>query len=279
MKAPQVGKPKRMTMELTLGLFILSACLPAVSWAGPSTESTDTAPVSPPAIGIREEQKGALYVGAETCATCHEDLVKKQKLSTHYGTISGTGRNVEGESCEACHGPGSIHAEDGNTKFITRYSPETCFSCHADKRAQFDLQFHHPVPEGRMTCLDCHDVHGLSVTHANTALERSNEKCFKCHKEFKGPYIFEHDPMREGCQVCHDPHGGVYEKLLVADQRTLCLRCHWEQASNTSAGNIGGVAHGNKGGTGGEYDIGEGEECIDHHRAVHGSNMWRTFNR
>lgn len=230
-----------------------------------------------------ESQKDAKYVGGQECATCHEDVVKRQKLSTHYGTMLGSGasKDAQEESCEACHGPGSLHVESsGEKKLITRSSTEACFSCHMDKRAQFDLQFHHPVVEGRMSCADCHQVHEMSAQAGGaTSLKRPNEACFKCHKEFKGPYVFEHDPMREGCQVCHEPHGGVYEKLLVADQNALCLRCHWEQATNTADGQLGGVKHGVKPGAGGDYTIGEGEECIDHHRSVHGSNMWSTFNR
>ena len=109
------------------------------------------------------------------------------------------------------------------------------------------------------------------------SLQRPNETCFKCHKEFKGPYVFEHEPLRENCQVCHEPHGGVYEKLLVASPDSLCLRCHWEQATNTTQGTLGGVGHGRR--TGANYEIGEGEECIDHHKAVHGSNEYKTFNR
>lgn len=222
-------------------------------------------------------QKDAKYVRAESCALCHEEIVSKQKMSTHYATIPDESSEAKGESCETCHGPGSLHVDSGgDRKNITRYSAEKCFSCHLDKRAQFQLQFHHPVTEGRMTCTDCHDVHALKAeSRSNTALGRPNEKCFKCHKEFKGPFVFEHDPMREGCSVCHEPHGGVYEKLLVADGTSLCIRCHWQQSVNTVEGRIGGVPHG----SGGNYRIGQGEECIDHHRAVHGSNIWRTFNR
>lgn len=222
--------------------------------------------------------EGAEYVGMETCAACHEDVVKHYRQESHYGTSLEEGEEIKGEACESCHGPGSLHAEnDGDKSKIIRYSPERCFICHVDKKVQFQLQYHHPVTEGQMTCMDCHEVHGEDAAfHSVTDLERSSEKCFKCHKEMKGPFVFEHDAMREGCQVCHEPHGGVYNKLLVADDNALCLRCHWQSATNTVTGQIGGVPHG----TGaGNYFIGAGEECVDHHRTPHGSNMWRTFNR
>jgi DmsE family decaheme c-type cytochrome len=157
-------------------------------------------------------------------------------------------------------------------KDIVRYSEQNCFSCHMGKRAEFQLQHHHPVPEGKMKCIDCHNPHETEgeAFLSGTALRKSDQTCFKCHKELKGPFVFEHDPMREGCQTCHNPHGSVYDKMLIADQTNLCLRCHWEQGFNVS-GDLGGINH--------NYYIGRGEECIDHHRAPHGSNIWKTFNR
>ena len=32
-----------------------------------------------------------------------------------------------------------------------------CEGCHAEKRSQLQLRSHHPVPEGLMTCSDCHN--------------------------------------------------------------------------------------------------------------------------
>ena len=214
----------------------------------------------------------------ETCSACHEQITKRYRLESHYGSSIAEGEKIVGEACESCHGPGSLHVDGGGDKSkIVRYSAENCFSCHTDKKVQFQLQYHHPVPEGQMACTDCHDIHSTGrAVRSVTSLERQDEKCFKCHKEMKGPFVFEHDAMREGCQICHEPHGGVYNKLLVADDHALCLRCHWQSNTNTATGNLGGVPHG----TGaGNYYIGTGEECVDHHRAPHGSNIWRTFNR
>lgn len=221
----------------------------------------------------------AEYVGMETCASCHEAQAKRFPLTAHFQAHA-PGTESPGGNCESCHGPGKAHAEAGGGKgTIIRESAEQCFRCHLEKRGEFQLQFHHPVPEGRMKCSSCHSVHETgSLTSTVTSVGRTDERCFTCHKEMKGPFVFEHDAMREGCAVCHNPHGAVYDKMLVADQTTVCLRCHWEQSFNTSSGQLGGVRHGSGTG-GGDYFIGRGEECVDHHRAPHGSNIWRTFNR
>ena len=257
--------------------MLFLALSPSPVWS----ESEDEKGVSPPAEkGAKPEKPAeAEYVGMETCAACHEGIVQQYRLESHYGTNLSEGEKIKGGDWEACHGPGSLHVEnDGDKAKNVRYSPERCFSCHLDKRAQFQLQYHHPVPEGQMKCTDCHDFHRFGeAVHTVTDLERSDEKCFKCHKEMKGPFVFEHDAMREGCQTCHEPHGGVYNKLLVADDNALCLRCHWEPNTNNAAGNIGGVPHGT--GAASNYFIGSGEDCVDHHRSTHGSNIWRTFNR
>ena len=110
-----------------------------------------------------------------------------------------------------------------------RKSPEACFACHLDKRGQFSLPNTHPVMAGHMSCVDCHDVHnGNAVRGSGASLADQNETCTKCHTQQKGPFVFEHQAMREGCTSCHSPHGSVNQKMLVARDANLCLRCHLE---------------------------------------------------
>ena len=125
----------------------------------------------------------AEYVGMDTCAACHEGIVQQYRLESHYGTNLSEGEKIKGEDCESCHGPGSLHVDnDGDKAKIVRYSPERCFSCHLDKRAQFQLQYHHPVVEGQVTCMDCHEIHNADRTAAPMASpERSDDKIFQIH--------------------------------------------------------------------------------------------------
>ena len=184
---------------------------------------------------------GAKYVGAKQCAECHAEVNNHFASATH-AKLAVEGSNAEGTSCEACHGPGSAHVAAGGgaaTIVNPKKSPEACFQCHLDKRGQFSLPSSHPLLAGKITCVDCHEVHeGNAVKGTGADLEAGNETCTKCHTAQKGPFIFEHSAMREGCTACHQPHGSVNAKMLVARDANLCLRCHLERPTAGSSGEI-----------------------------------------
>jgi DmsE family decaheme c-type cytochrome len=57
--------------------------------------------------------------------------------------------------------------------------------------------------------------------------------CMKCHGDKRGPFVFEHAPVKlEGCASCHEPHGSANPRMLTRHEvRFQCLECH----SNTMA--------------------------------------------
>ena len=217
---------------------------------------------------------GATYVGSEACSQCHEDISRGFSSATHYH-LKAPGDNAKNIGCESCHGPGSVHVASGggpNTIVNPRKSPETCFQCHLDKRAQFNLPSHHPVIEGKVSCGDCHDPHkGSVIKGGGTELMGQNEVCAKCHTQQFGPFVFEHEAMREGCTTCHNPHGSVNARLLVARNQTLCLRCHYQQQTANGSILIGSFIHVEPG-PGGRNFFREGT-CWSAgcHEAIHGS--------
>jgi len=200
--------------------------------------------VAPPQI------PGATFVCSDACETCHQDIAKNFTTASHF-RLKAPGDNAKNIGCESCHGPGSLHVASGGTArtiINPGKSPETCFQCHLDKRSQFDLPSHHPVLEGKMTCSDCHDPHKGSVIAnggegGGTDLQSSNETCTKCHIAQAGPFVFEHEAMREGCTTCHNPHGSVNARLLIARNQPLCLRCHYQQQAANGDILIGNFAH------------------------------------
>jgi len=234
-----------------------------------------------PVVVMPSSIPGAEYVGMQTCSTpnCHQTEQMYFKLNKHSGiSIKISEEDAESgqaEGCETCHGPGSIHVGNRGRVVgdILKGDAEACFSCHLDVKANFLLQHHHPVPEGRMSCSDCHSMHGRDVrATGGRMLVGENERCFKCHKEMKGPFVFKHDAIRDGCRSCHNPHGSINDKLLIAGQRITCLRCHWESSFNSPTANIGSHAHSS-------HSIAAGQDCIDCHTAVHGSNIWRSLRK
>ena len=63
---------------------------------------------------------------------------------------------------------------DKGTIINPRKSPATCFQCHLEVKAKFDLPHHHPVLEGKVSCADCHNPHkGDAVKGGGTNLPQS----------------------------------------------------------------------------------------------------------
>jgi DmsE family decaheme c-type cytochrome len=99
---------------------------------------------------------------------------------------------------------------------------QLCVGCHRDVEAQLTYPSHHPVAEGGLSCLSCHDPH---EDRRVSAID-PNRRCGSCHQDFEGPWIFEHPPVVEGCTTCHNPHGAVGDDLLEVVQPAICLSCH-----------------------------------------------------
>jgi predicted CXXCH cytochrome family protein len=210
---------------------------------------------------------GATFVGAKSCAECHEDIVRDFKTASH-ARMTVEGVHAADTACEGCHGPGSLHAESGEPSLIfnSRKSPDACYQCHLDIRGRFNLPHRHPVDLGRVTCQDCHSPHKGPAVQGGTALLSQNDTCLKCHSAQRGPYVYEHEAMREGCVTCHHPHGSVNAKMLTARNANLCLKCHFQQQTASGQLLIGGRDHSGFPTRGTCWTAG----C---HEAVHGSHV------
>lgn len=151
-----------------------------------------------------------------TCTTCHN--------RTDHALWDGSSHQARNLSCVTCH---SVHAPKSESGQLTKATAmQVCADCHRDKVAKVDRSGHMPVREGKMTCATCHSPHGS----ANVRLLRAGfsvaESCTSCHADKRGPYLFEHAPVRESCATCHDPHGSANERMLVQKQPFMCQRCH-----------------------------------------------------
>jgi DmsE family decaheme c-type cytochrome len=140
-----------------------------------------------------------------------------------------------------------------------------CLQCHEDVTSDFRLQYHHPVLEGQMRCADCHSIHGEPRKNA-MLLQETNAECMSCHPEVRGPWVFEHRAMEEGCETCHTPHGSINNKYLITVDNSLCIKCHFQQPT----GFFGNQPH--------TAFLQGGALCYDCHFQVHGSNTERNLN-
>lgn len=248
-----------MFIKLTVALAALGICSAGafltLSQAGMNGQSMRSQP-SPVA--------GATEVGMEKCAMCHKKQADGFKHTVHGGIAADKAGRV-GERCEACHGPGSAHVDSGGDKTkIIKTNWNACFTCHQRQRGEFSLQYRHPVAEGKMGCNSCHgELHAAASASAGV----DNDTCLKCHQHKRGPWVFEHDAVKEGCTTCHKPHGSINTKLLTERDFNLCIKCHYSPKYQA----IGHYSHKraiNPASLGARLT-----NCAGCHRAVHGSNF------
>jgi len=158
----------------------------------------------------------------DKCMTCHQN-------SKNIAFWSMSKHNSAGLSCDNCHTSHS-RAE----KNLKKQQPELCFDCHKDIKMQSKKQSRHPIIEGKISCNDCHEIHGEFGPKMIKA-DTFNELCYKCHADKRGPFMFEHPPVEENCLNCHTPHGSNHSKLLTKKTTTLCQSCHdWTMHPGTA---------------------------------------------
>ena len=207
-------------------------------------------------IGFTQDSQTPIDVQTGTCLGCHSGGPRNHWLGSVHQRFD--------VSCSDCHNPMGKFSAEG---LMARQSiSETCATCHRDIRAQFNRRSHMPLPEGQMTCADCHNPHG-SLSPALLKTDTINETCYQCHAEKRGPFLFEHAPVRDSCVNCHTPHGSNQQALLVAPIPFLCQQCHSHTRHPNDLLTAGAL------GTGPNPDerlMGRG--CITCHAQVHGSN-------
>jgi DmsE family decaheme c-type cytochrome len=163
-----------------------------------------------------EEPEQIRYPSNADCLVCHVP-----GYDTHLQW--GTGDHSRADLfCSDCHNPHATtrqHLRPGPASAFPDMdaASKLCVSCHRDKAAAQTLPSHHPVAEGALSCLSCHDPHEDSRTQAGDA----NHVCKSCHQDLIGPWIYEHPPVVEACSLCHDPHGAPSDNLLPLAPRRL----------------------------------------------------------
>ena len=220
---------------------------------GPSAGHADK-PRTEPGISFGPKWISPAEIRAEVCMNCHAGTARMHwEDSTHQ---------QEDVACDNCH---STHINT-DPVLIKSTQTEVCFECHTTQMAESNLPSRHPIKEGKTVCGDCHNPHGSS-TVADLSGSSLIETCISCHKEKRGPFIFEHPPAAEDCSECHKAHGSVQEALLTTRPPFLCQQCHLANFHPSQLNDGTGLA------SGGQPNRNMlGKSCLNCHSQVHGTN-------
>jgi DmsE family decaheme c-type cytochrome len=208
----------------------------------------------PPVVRFGTASEAPVSVQNGMCTACHKtDLGSGWHASAHA---------TNEVACASCHR--SHAARDPVLKVATQ--SDVCATCHQIARMDQHRAYAHPIDAGKMSCTSCHGVHGSS----NAALLRdrtTNDTCFECHADKRGPFLWEHAPVAEDCSACHAPHGSIHPGMLRLRGPMLCKSCHSEVNHPSLAPT---AAAGLPGGQRAAYTV--GMNCLNCHSQVHGSN-------
>ena len=191
------------------------------------------------------------------CLSCHakSDHVRNWFSSPHQA------QDLKCIECHTIHGEshgktGSEFRGDGagipRVIESRRQMSENCLRCHQKQNAEAELPYHHPIREGKMSCLDCHDPHGGSSGNG-LKLSNGNTLCLSCHAEYQGPFTFQHAPVNESCLTCHSSHGSPNQNMLTVSQPALCLQCHSAHHNGASLPLV--------------------DRCTNCHNSIHGTDI------
>ena len=182
---------------------------------GPGSNHARNATDKTALIGFTKKWGTPVEAQNGQCLTCHDGGNR-----LHWADSNHAKSNL---GCADCHN--TMQRASANSLLARQSISDTCAQCHKEQRAEFRKRSHMPLPEGKISCADCHNPHGSSG-RALLKADSVNDVCYTCHAEKRGPMLWEHAPVRENCANCHLPHGSNHDKLLVAARPYLCQQCH-----------------------------------------------------
>jgi len=225
---------------------------------------------------IRQPAKLATLEADRTCLACHLNYTAR------FGRIM-AGHAKETVGCPQCH---TVHGAAGK-KLVVRKASDInaqCAACHLSVWAAFQKPYKHRLPEGAMSCTNCHNPHSSNMPQSMRVAFGNEPTCFQCHGDKRGPFVFEHAPVRfEGCPACHEPHGSANPRMLTRHEvRLVCFECHSNNPPRPVATPPSTARMNNLGQTPPAFhDLRSPryQNCTVCHVKVHGSYVDRTFER
>lgn len=242
------------SIEQSRHAFARNPRAPAAAQGCESCHGPGEAHANDQSIKPFQPRKAPAKEATDQCMACHD--------RAEHANFPGGAHDARGLTCVTCH---SVHRPESENALLVRSTEgELCAQCHRDKVRKLQRSGHMPVREGKMECTSCHGPHGSQNDRMLRAGRTVNESCESCHTEKRGPFLYEHAPVRDGCVNCHDPHGSSNDRLLVAKAPFLCQRCHVGVRHTSLVYDTAAVAA--------RSNRVIGRSCVNCHSQLHGSN-------
>jgi len=245
--------PHRLIETVQGGKWRGSECESCHGAGAEHSESTEVAQI----LGFKTQSANQIN---QACLACHAGN------ETHSGRLFGS-HNRNQLDCLACH---SVHSAAAQPLLVAE-SGALCASCHVAERAAFNRPFTHRLNQKAIACVDCHNPHGGPPPAGMRRVAANEPTCLNCHTDKRGPFLFEHAPVRlEPCSSCHEPHGSANPRMLIRHNISqLCLECH-----TGSMNTLGATPPG-------FHDLRSARfrNCTVCHSKIHGSYINRDFLR
>ena len=166
-----------------------------------------------------------------TCGNCHTTGYSEEGNQDNKPGLSGTWEE-KSVGCEACHGPASVHIEEGGgigVGIIRDTSAAMCGACHTrgddDTKIQSSggfIKHHEQYPEL------------LNSPH-------KEQKCVACHDPHKGTHLGQTNPTQgtgiiKTCEDenCHADKGTAYMGSVMQEAGVKCIDCHMAMATKSA---------------------------------------------
>jgi len=189
--------------------------------------------------------------GAELCHFCHLPEPAPPGAIVHEPVLNG--------ECAGCHNP---HGGNSRTFLKGQTLGDMCNTCHEPVgNAQ---HVHGPVAAG--SCGACHVSH--MSANPKLLVNTGRALCIECHQDMARQLTsaqFVHEPVKQNCMSCHDPHASDYTMMVKQSPLKLCTtECHEEVRHAVTAASHEHSA------------VTQDEACVNCHTA-HGSDLARLM--
>ncbi len=171
--------------------------------------------------------KFATYVGSAVCKACHSALVKEFSRTTMGKIFIAHPRDeVERQSCEGCHGPGSRYIKDMTAAMGKGRKPDEVGAGPAAGGLITFRKGAEPDETQNQVCLNCHEKGERAFWRASTHAFRS-VRCVDCHTVMGAVTAAE----QPNPQIRNSPLSAEFANPFVVtrSETQVCLRCHLQK--------------------------------------------------